>query len=303
MLGEKVLCFHGPLIYEAKCLKSSVTKDKLVRYFIHYAGWNKNWDEWVPESRVLKYNDANVQKQREVLGSHRSCPKTNAKKNTKGRKSEIVADEGGPSASVKEESTPKGSKHTKDKEASADHTAEPPKKKRGRIEQPVEQPAEPKEAKVSQTKITLPEDVKKILVNDWHLIVKQQKLMKLPVKRTITQLFEDYTSATNSTSEESVSAVKGIKDYFNHSLSKQLLYETELDQFKELVEDREGEDLCAVYGVTHLLRMFTKLGDMLAHLEMEEKSQQFVMDFIKQFITYVSDNKSDLFSPDDYVSK
>lgn len=39
--GEKVLCFHGPLIYEAKCLKSSVTKDKHVRYFIHYAGWNK----------------------------------------------------------------------------------------------------------------------------------------------------------------------------------------------------------------------------------------------------------------------
>lgn len=39
--GEKVLCFHGPLIYEAKCLKSSITKDKHVRYFIHYAGWNK----------------------------------------------------------------------------------------------------------------------------------------------------------------------------------------------------------------------------------------------------------------------
>lgn len=39
--GEKVLCFHGPLIYEAKALKSQVTKDKQVKYFIHYAGWNK----------------------------------------------------------------------------------------------------------------------------------------------------------------------------------------------------------------------------------------------------------------------
>lgn len=43
VLGEKVLCFHGPLIYEAKCLKSSVTKDKHVRYLIHYAGWNKKY--------------------------------------------------------------------------------------------------------------------------------------------------------------------------------------------------------------------------------------------------------------------
>lgn len=41
--GEKVLCFHGPLIYEAKALRSMVTKDKQVKYFIHYAGWNKKW--------------------------------------------------------------------------------------------------------------------------------------------------------------------------------------------------------------------------------------------------------------------
>lgn len=41
VLGEKVLCFHGPLIYEAKALKSVVSKEKQVKYFIHYAGWNK----------------------------------------------------------------------------------------------------------------------------------------------------------------------------------------------------------------------------------------------------------------------
>ncbi|EHA99273.1 Mortality factor 4-like protein 1 [Heterocephalus glaber] len=40
--AERVLCFHGPLLYEA------------------------NWDEWVPENRVLKYVDTNLQKQREL---------------------------------------------------------------------------------------------------------------------------------------------------------------------------------------------------------------------------------------------
>ena len=39
--GEKVLCFHGPLIYEAKCLKQQSVKEKGIKYFIHYAGWNK----------------------------------------------------------------------------------------------------------------------------------------------------------------------------------------------------------------------------------------------------------------------
>ena len=63
--GERVLCYHGPLIYEAKCVKGQV-KEKMAKYLIHYNGWNKNWDEWVPENRVLKYNDVNLQKQREL---------------------------------------------------------------------------------------------------------------------------------------------------------------------------------------------------------------------------------------------
>lgn len=103
--GERVLCFHGPLIYEAKALRCQVTKDKQVKYFIHYAGWNKkyvkkqanqyalrnqyansfyftvnSWDEWVPENRVLKYNDANVQRQKEVSKLHASAGSAKNKK-------------------------------------------------------------------------------------------------------------------------------------------------------------------------------------------------------------------------------
>lgn len=59
------MCYHGQLIYEAKLLKTQV-KDKTVKYFIHYAGWSKNWDEWVGENRVLKYNEANVQLQKDT---------------------------------------------------------------------------------------------------------------------------------------------------------------------------------------------------------------------------------------------
>ena len=44
--GEKVLCFHGPLIYEAKIQKVEF-RDEQTKYLIHYMGWNKNWDEWV----------------------------------------------------------------------------------------------------------------------------------------------------------------------------------------------------------------------------------------------------------------
>lgn len=39
-----MLCFHGPLIYAAKALKYQIMKDKQVKYFIHYAGWNKKYE-------------------------------------------------------------------------------------------------------------------------------------------------------------------------------------------------------------------------------------------------------------------
>ncbi|CAI2723372.1 unnamed protein product [Schistosoma spindalis] len=69
--GEKLLCFHGPLMYEAKCLDVKVKEDG-VMYFVHYQGWNKNWDEWVTEKRMFKYNEEGLKKQKELERQIRS---------------------------------------------------------------------------------------------------------------------------------------------------------------------------------------------------------------------------------------
>ena len=66
--GERVLCFHGPLLYEA-VIKGQL-RDKVTKYLIHYNGWNKNWDEWVTESRVMKYCEENLKKQKELKQQH-----------------------------------------------------------------------------------------------------------------------------------------------------------------------------------------------------------------------------------------
>uniref|UniRef100_A0A7N4NR90 Mortality factor 4-like protein 1 n=1 Tax=Sarcophilus harrisii TaxID=9305 RepID=A0A7N4NR90_SARHA len=63
--GERVLCFHGPLLYEARCVRVAA-EERAPIYLIHYMGWNKKWDEWVSESRILEYSPANVRRQREL---------------------------------------------------------------------------------------------------------------------------------------------------------------------------------------------------------------------------------------------
>ncbi|CAH8869639.1 unnamed protein product [Trichobilharzia szidati] len=52
-------------MYEAKCLDVKVKEDG-VMYFVHYQGWNKNWDEWVTEKRMFKYNEEGLRKQKEL---------------------------------------------------------------------------------------------------------------------------------------------------------------------------------------------------------------------------------------------
>merc|ERR1712088_1203151 len=78
--NKKLLCYHGPLLYEAKCIKLKKDNANAIQYFIHYQGWNKNWDEWVGETRILKINSENLDKKEKLLSSHLSTVKENKKK-------------------------------------------------------------------------------------------------------------------------------------------------------------------------------------------------------------------------------
>ena len=87
--NERVLCYHGPMVYEAKILRidnwdETTTKSGAIgpHFFVHYKGWkqtrvsatlrfndaqsltsldNCRWDEWVPAARLLKYNETNIE--------------------------------------------------------------------------------------------------------------------------------------------------------------------------------------------------------------------------------------------------
>ncbi|KAL4710998.1 hypothetical protein ACJJTC_017963 [Scirpophaga incertulas] len=313
--GEKVLCFHGPLIYEAKCLKSSVTKDKHVRYLIHYAGWNKNWDEWVPESRVLKYNEANVQRQKEVQRAHSAQPTKTKKTPAKGRKSEAAAatpskeESSASTAAAKDtESTTtpaKATKHGHSKDTPADSGSDQPKKKRGRLDVSIES-EEQYLAKV-EVKIKIPEELKVWLVDDWDVITRQQKLAILPAKLTVQQILDNYMTikrASKSHNEAKEMLLRdvtdGIKEYFHATIGSQLLYKFERPQYSEILQEYPDTPMSQIYGSIHLLRLFARMGAMLSYTSLDEKSLQQVQTNVHDFLKYMVTNRSTLFNLQDY---
>ena len=62
-VGDSVLCLEGVMIYDAK-VKDIKSEGRKIKYGIHYKGWNKSWDEYVEEDRLLEVNDENRKRQR-----------------------------------------------------------------------------------------------------------------------------------------------------------------------------------------------------------------------------------------------
>ncbi|KAI9888665.1 MAG: Esa1p-associated factor [Vezdaea aestivalis] len=67
---EKVLCFHHELLYEAKVLdarpQGSNDKKGPMQFRVHYKGWKNTWDDWVPQDRIRKFTEENIELSRNL---------------------------------------------------------------------------------------------------------------------------------------------------------------------------------------------------------------------------------------------
>ncbi|KFQ83116.1 Mortality factor 4-like 1, partial [Phaethon lepturus] len=324
--GERVLCFHGPLLYEAKCVKVAI-KDKQVKYFIHYSGWNKKksgvfflgiksfsssevfqralfpvfWDEWVPESRVLKYVDTNLQKQKELQ-------KANQEQYAEGKMRGAAP--GKKTSGLQQKNVEVKTKKNKQKTpgigegSSTGETPQPPRKKRARVDPTVE--SEETFMNRVEVKVKIPEELKPWLVDDWDLITRQKQLFYLPAKKNVDSILEDYAnykkSRGNTDNKEYAvnEVVAGIKEYFNVMLGTQLLYKFERPQYAEILADHPDAPMSQVYGAPHLLRLFVRIGAMLAYTPLDEKSLALLLNYLHDFLKYLAKNSSALFSASDY---
>nr|XP_053648113.1 mortality factor 4-like protein 1 [Cherax quadricarinatus] len=340
--SEKVLCFHGPLIYEAKCLKVQV-KDKQIKYFIHYAGWNKNWDEWVPESRVLKLSDANLNRQKDLQKAHEASLKNKKSKKEKKKLPKEVGKEGGPGGGSSSGgggggggsggggggcgNTSGGGDDSRSSTPSTDRSSSGPgkrsaastpttpasvkgeesenKKKRSKLDSTVD--TEEQFMTAVEVRVKLPDELKPALVDDWDLISRQRKLAVIPARVTVNTILADYvrakTNNKNSTpNKESAvqEVVAGLKEYFNVMLGTQLLYKFERPQYAEVLQQNKNKQASDIYGFIHLIRLFVRLGQMLAYTQLDEKSVTLLNFHLQDFLRFTVKNMETYYSIQDY---
>jgi len=328
--NERVLCFHGTLIYEGKVIKVEV-KDGVWNCFIHYAGWSKSWDEFVPETRVLKWTPENLQRQKEHKMAHedqiRSSKKAaNAAKpstpSTK-RKTSIAGDSTTSSANVSttdsRPSTPTLGDQKPPKLAKIGTTGVTPsgkttpaetldidasskKRKRG----------ENVETELSylvkqEVQISLPELLKVFLVDDWDAICRQKKLLNIPSRHSVDDVLEAYKKSTNENDPDMYTneVCAGIKEYFDSMLGSQLLYRFERSQYSDILtklrkEKKDDVSMSSVYGPPHLLRLFTKLGTCLSYTTLDGPAIEILKKKLDDFFGFLLEHFDEYFNLEDY---
>lgn len=125
-----------------------------------------------------------------------------------------------------------------------------------------------------EVEVNIPEKTKSWLVDDcwWlvnDLITQQKHLFYFPAKNNVNSILEDYVNCKKSTVKE---AVTGIKEYLKVVLRTQLLYAFQRPQYVEIWAKHQDDPKPQVYGTWHLLRLFVRLGVMLAYILLDERA-------------------------------
>uniref|UniRef100_A0A8B9LDG1 MRG domain-containing protein n=1 Tax=Astyanax mexicanus TaxID=7994 RepID=A0A8B9LDG1_ASTMX len=180
----------------------------------------------------------------------------------------------------------------------------PPRKKRARVDPTVE--SEETFINRVEVKVKIPEELKPWLVDDWDLITRQKQLFHLPAKKNVDAVLEDYANykksrGTSDNKEYAVNeVVAGIREYFNVMLGTQLLYKFERPQYAEILANHPDTSMSQIYGAPHLLRLFVRIGAMLAYTPLDEKSLALLLSYLQDFLKYLVKNSSSLFNASDY---
>ncbi|XP_010526704.1 PREDICTED: protein MRG1 isoform X3 [Tarenaya hassleriana] len=146
-------------------------------------------------------------------------------------------------------------------------------------------------------KIQIPATLKKQLVDDWEYITQKDKLVKLPrspnVDDILSKYLEQRTKKDGMVADSVAEILKGIRCYFDKALSMMLLYKKERQQYHDAIVNDVSPS--TVYGAEHLLRLFVKLPELLAYVNIEEETSTRLQQTLVDFLKFLQKNQSGFF--------
>lgn len=273
-VGSRLLGLHSGLFYECVVLKSEQRVLKKGNpaesaCFIHYQGWKKKWDTWTSSANLIQ-NDEEGLAVKEQAAADLQEKREHAHRSAHGRKQKV---------------TNRKRKLDTMNEVDEGHEGE-------REEFDVDLP------------ISMALGLKKLLVEDWEKVVQDQKIMRLPRSVTVANILDLFVEAKKKKSSASATVhlevVAGLRQYFDRTLGKLLLYRIERVQYNEIVAANATFSPCEWYGAEHLLRLFVKLPQLLGRLHLEESVSESLQVRLQEVLKFLQKTPQRFFTAEYY---
>jgi mortality factor 4-like protein 1 len=283
--GEKVLAYHGPLIYEAKIQKTEFRKEW--KYFVHYLGWSKTWDEWVGSERLMKLTEPNLEKQRKLFKTQQSSRSRVPAGKQKGLHEKEEGKQQQQQQQQQQQEPPKPAV-TRGKKRKSDAVSSAEVKDAAAAEEPEQ-----------VLKIVLPGTLKKQLVDDWEFVTHMGKTIELPRNPTADQILKKYieskTKRDGVVEDALMEVLNGLRTYFDKALPAMLLYPQERAQFATAIPPGSNANPSTIYGAEHFLRLFVKLPELLVYTNMEQEALVHLQQKLTDFLKFLQRNQTSFF--------
>lgn len=149
--------------------------------------------------------------------------------------------------------------------------------------------------------------IKKSLMDQFEITNKHQILMKLPKEKdkTINKICNEFIRFQSdiirknnklNPSEECLylrQIIGSITFYFNHFININILFQSELEQKKELIRNMNGNeiDYTKIYGIEHLFRLIYLLPEIYGKIkDIEPMQAAKISNYVSLFAAFLTKN-------------
>lgn len=153
-----------------------------------------------------------------------------------------------------------------------------------------------------QLQIELPAVLQKQLLDQYDAIHDEGKLLQLPRRPNVMQVFQQYVQYVREkqgVSQAEEDLVTGLQVYFDKALWQCLLYKVERRQAEMVLA--AGQAPSAVYGAEHLLRLVVKLPELLPQTGVTGEALQLLIQRLEDLLTYLQVQAERIFAQGAYV--
>ncbi|EON99365.1 putative histone acetylase complex subunit protein [Phaeoacremonium minimum UCRPA7] len=168
-------------------------------------------------------------------------------------------------------------------------------------------------------KLVMPDHLKALLVDDWENVTKNNQLVPLPHPHPVNEILEEYLAYEKPHRGEGTAAmdileetIAGLREYFDKSLGRILLYRFERPQYSEIrggwetsTDDSKKEGPCSTYGAEHLCRLL----ELVGQTNMDQQSVNRLREEIVKLTNWLGKHATKYFvseyeiPPQEYIDK